>query len=130
MFDASKFPPIVPPLQQSNNQNNQLDFSVPDQVTTEVNHQIPSMSIPAHVPESTWNHTLPLDFNSDVFANMSRPVATTSRQDPTLTDDQLKLFDFGLGSLDGLLSSPTNGLNLTDWDRPSLADIFDLSNFQ
>lgn len=41
----------------------------------------------------------------------------------------MKLFDFGLGSLNGLLSSPTNGMNLTDWDRPSLADIFDLSTF-
>lgn len=88
------------------------------------------MAIPSSQP--TWNHPLPAEFNSDIFGNINRSAAAaaTTRQDPTLTDDQLRLFDFGLGSLNGLLSSPADGMNLTDWDRPSLADIFDLSTFQ
>lgn len=130
MFDTSKFPLIAPPTYQNNSQNSALDLNVAGQTTTGTSHQIPSMSIPAQPPTETWNHPLPTEFNSDIFASMTRPVASSSRQDPTLTDDQFKLFDFGLGSLNGLLSSPTNGMNLTDWDRPSLADIFDLSTFQ
>lgn len=70
---------------------------------------------------------MPTEFSNEMLMNPTRPVGSFG-QDAPLTDDQLKLFDFGLGSFNSLLS-PTNGMNLLDWERPSLADIFDLSTF-
>lgn len=78
-------------------------------------------------PMTTWNHVLPTEFSNEMLLNPNKPMGSFG-QDAPLTDDQLKLFDFGLGSFNSLLS-PTNGMNLLDWERPSLADIFDLSTF-
>jgi hypothetical protein len=123
MFDAAKLPEL-----------NTASFNVPQQ-TTQAYTDIAGTSTSAPAAQASsaapWMHNTGAS-GQQLQESFLQPVsgqATSSVQDPLLSDDQLKLFDFGLGSFNGLLSSPTNGMNLLDWERPSLADIFDLSNF-
>lgn len=95
-------------------------------------HQTGVMASQASANQAFWSAPLPSasnPSNSYVGPAAVQTDALPLRTEGAWADDQMKLFDFGLGSLDGLLSSPTNGIGLIDWERPSLGDIFDLSLF-